>query len=86
MMQSTVNSLCGVTPSFQAPKLDSPENMLKKLNKVALPAILLFGATAVQGADAIGCLGCAICLATGVIPPCIPICVICGVTIPVPLG
>ena len=67
-------------------RIDSPENMVKKATKIAVPALLLYGASFIQ-AEALGCIGCAVCLATGVaLPACAIPCAICVVTLPVPLG
>lgn len=83
IISSTFYNVLSNLPKLQ---LDSSENMLRKVNKLALPAILLLGSQAIQIVDAIGCIGCFVCLAGGGSPLCIPICVICGVTIPVPAG
>lgn len=83
VISSTFYNALSSLPKLQ---LDSSENMLRKVNKLALPAILLLGSQAIQAADAIGCIGCVVCLAGGGGPFCIPICVICGVTVPIPAG
>ena len=86
MLAAISNSLYDTVSSTTRLRLDRPENMLRKVTKVAIPAIFLFGTQAIQGASAIGCVGCVICLGGGGGPLCVPICVVCGVTITVPLG
>lgn len=66
-------------------RLDTPENMMRKVSKVAIPAVLLLGAQAIEGASAFGCVGCAICVAAGG-PACAPLCLLCGLTWVAPLG
>jgi len=67
------------------PSLASPTQMASNLQKVAIPAMTIVGSYLAQGADAFGCIACAVCLlAPG--PHCILPCVICGVTIPIPVG
>lgn len=86
MLTSIANGIYNNLPSIPKLKIDSPANVWRKVQQIALPAILLTSVAGVQGASAIGCLGCVICLAGGGGPFCIPICIVCGVTIPVPLG
>lgn len=86
MLSTISNAACtsfSKIPKFQ---LNSAESMFKKVNQLVLPAILLLGAQAIQGVDSLGCIGCVVCLAGGGGPACIPICVLCGITIPIPSG
>lgn len=86
MLSTISNTACNSLLRFPKFQLNSLENMLQKVNKLVLPAILLLGAQAIQGVDSLGCIGCVVCLASGGGPACIPICVLCGVTIPIPTG
>ena len=67
------------------PSIASPVQMASNLKKVAIPALAFLGSYLVKRVDAFGCIACAVCLlAPG--PHCILPCVICGVTIPIPVG
>ena len=86
MLSTISNTACTSLSKIPKLQLNSPESILKKVNKLVLPAILFLGAQAIQGVHSLGCIGCIVCLAGGGGPACIPICVLCGVTIPVPTG
>ena len=66
--------------------LPTPNQLARGCQKVALPAIALAAASSLPGAEAIGTIGCVICLAAGGGPACIPICVVALVTIPAQMG
>ncbi len=86
MLSTISNAACASFSKIPKFQLNSPESILNKVNKLILPAILLLGAQSIQGVESLGCIGCIVCLASGGGPACIPICVLCGVTIPVPTG
>lgn len=86
MLTTISNAACTSLSKISKIQLNSPQNILKKVNNLILPAILFLGAQAIQGVDSLGCIGCIVCLAGGGGPACIPICVLCGVTIPIPTG
>lgn len=69
----------------QMPALASPAQMASNMQKIAIPVVALLGAQLAKGAEAFGCIACAVCLLTPG-PHCILPCVICGVTIPIPVG
>ena len=81
--QSLANSAYENLPSV---RLNSPQEVLRRMRQVAVPAIALASLSALPEADAIGCLGCVICLGAGGGPACIPVCALCLVTIPIPAG
>jgi len=86
MLQSVKDYASSAYESVPKFSIAKPSEMVKNLQKVAIPAILLLGATNVQGADALGTLGCVICLASGVaLPACIIPCGIAIITAPAPL-
>ena len=82
------NAFYNSLPSFPRLQLDSPKNIARKLNRVAVPAILLLGAQSIQGSDAfLSCITCAVCVASAlglpvIAPGCFIPCTICGVQIP----
>lgn len=83
MSVSILNKMYNSMPAI---KIDTPENMVKKATSIAIPALLLYGSSFIQ-AEALGCVGCVVCLATGVsLPACAIPCAVCIVTTPVPLG
>lgn len=74
-------------PQMPRFKLDSPQNMVAKVQKLAIPTLLLLGTSyIVQGAEAFGfgTIACVLCLAGGGGPICIPPCVLAFVTAPIP--
>ena len=74
-------------PELPTITLSSPQNMIRKATQIAIPALLLYGLMQSQQADAIGCIGCGICLSTGVsLPACSIPCALCIITWQVPLG
>ena len=79
-MASISNTVYNAMPSFPPFQLDSPVNMLRKINKLALPIVLVLGMQAIQGAEAgvFSCIACAVCVATNPFnPACPPICALC---------
>lgn len=86
-MKSFASSVYQSLPELPTFKLDSPKNMIAKIQKLAVPTILLLGTSYVaQQAEAFGfgTLACVLCLAGGGGPVCVPPCVLAMVTAPIP--
>ena len=84
-IQSFGSSFYQSLPKIPKITLDSPQNMVAKVQNLAVPALLLFGSSyLVQGALAIGGFTCVVCLIAGGGPICIPPCALALITIPIP--
>lgn len=90
-LPSTVKSYAtaayNALPAISKIRLSTPQEILRKVQLVAIPLIMLYASSQAQGSDAMvtPCIICAACIAT-LNPACFWPCVICGVALPVPTG
>jgi hypothetical protein len=80
-MLSIRNSAAIAYDSLSTNQIDSPKNMIRKLEKLALPITSLAGMQQLQGIDVIRSLGCLGCIWSGGSMMCVPICTAAIVTI-----
>lgn len=62
-------------------KLDKPENIIAKAQKIALPALAIIAIQQANTAHAFFELACVTCVAAGGSFACLPVCIAAGVTI-----